>query len=203
MVRRRFSTKPLNRAPGKRQPRQRTILICYDGEKTEDDYFKGWKRALGAKGAVVRPYFVRSGGNALDAVRETIRIRDSDPDHEECWCVCDVDDTSVTDLREAETLANREAINISLSQRCFEVWIRLHWPNISTAPIRNESDARKLVAEVHPPYLRGTKTIPFRTLFDRTGNAIQNGKWLSKQGYNNPSTSVYELVEKLFLLLNK
>lgn len=200
-MRGRFAQKKLGREAGGRAARQSTILICYDGERTEHDYFTGWKRALGTKGAVVTPYFVKSGGNALDAVRETIKIRDADADHEECWCVCDVDDTSANDLQNAKSLASSESIKLCLSQRCFEIWIRLHWPNISTAPLRTESDARKLVAQVHPDYLRGKKTIPFSILYDRTEEAIKNAKWLAQQGHKNPATTVHLLVTRLLSLL--
>jgi len=193
----RFAARALTRAPGGKPPRQRTILICYDGEKTEEDYFRGWKKALGTKGAVVSPYYVRSGGNALDAVKETVKIKDADGDHDECWCVCDIDDTSVNDLAKATALASKSGIRLGLSVRCFEVWIALHWPGISTAPIANEREARKLVARNFPEYLSGPKTVPFSILFDRTDEAIKNADWLTAQKHTNPSTSVHQLIRIL------
>lgn len=201
MKSRRFAPRALKRVAGNKSARQQTLLICYDGEKTEEDYFRGWKKALGTKGAVVTPYYVRSGGNALDAVKETVKIKDADSDHDECWCVCDVDDTSAADLAQARTLAKKSGISLGLSVRCFEVWIALHWPGISTAPVANEKEARKLVSRHFPAYSHGPKTVPFAILFDRTDAAIQNAKWLAARAHTNPSTTVHELVEILNDLL--
>ena len=202
MTGKRFGSSALKRASGTKPARQKTILICYDGQKTEQDYFRGWKKALGTKGAVVSPYFVRSGGNAFDAVKETKKIQDADDDHEACWCVCDVDDTSEADLARAVSLAARSGINLGLSARCFEVWIALHWEQISTAPILNEAEARKLVSRHYSEYTRGPKTVPFSVLYEHTDTAIHNAKWLSVQGHRNPLTGVHVLVEHLKKLMS-
>lgn len=197
MARHGFARRGRQRREGNREAKQHTIIICYDGERTEADYFIGWRRQLGNVGVVVRPYLVKSGGNALEAVRASVDIKRADRDHDEFWCVCDVDDTSSQDLNEAIALAGREAVNLCLSRRSFEVWIALHWERIPTAEILTERQARSLVARYHADYEHGTKSIEFGVLFPRTPDAIVNAKWLAQQGLNNPATSVHLLVEKL------
>lgn len=202
MARTPFGRKSLFRRQGRARPRHRTIIVCYDGERTEAEYFAGWRRALGNVGVVLRPYFVESGGNALTAVRSAIEIKSDDSDHDEFWCVCDVDDTSAGDLAAAKAAAARAGIVLCLSNRCFEIWLASHWARISTAPIMNEREARRLVSRHYPPFERGPKHIPFSVLHPMTQDAISNSDWLSKRLYENPNTMVHQLIEKLHALLS-
>jgi hypothetical protein len=80
-------------------------------------------------------------------VAETVRRADSS--QEEIWCVCDADDTSSKDLKNAFSLAERNGVNLCLSVRSFEVWLALHWGKISVAPLTCERDAVALVRKCH------------------------------------------------------
>jgi hypothetical protein len=201
MSRSRFKGQSAARRPGGAPPRGRSIVICVDGEKTEAEYFRGWRRKLGQVGIELRSYTVTSGGNAYEAVEASIRKMQADPDADEYWCVCDVDDTSKQDLQRAVALAHKTGINLCLSCRSFEVWLALHWEQISTAVITNEKQAKALVARHYAKYATGPKEVPFELLFPNTERAIKNAEWLEQQLCENPSTMVHRLVEKLSRLM--
>lgn len=193
-----FSPRGLERrAPKLRAPRKVTA-VAYDGERTEADYFRGWSRKLGTVGFILAPFFVRSGGNAFKAVQACKKKIKSDGPFDEVWCVCDIDDTNITDLVKAKTFARRENINLCLSSRCFEVWLALHWSRIPLAPLQTEEDAVALVSQYHRAYNIGSKEVPFEVLFQRTEAACLHADWLTEQGHSNPTTDVHLLVKKLF-----
>lgn len=185
------------RRPQHRAPRVRTIVVCYDGEKTEAEYFVGWRRELSGVGVEVRPVFVDSGGNALHAVEAALVQKGADSEYDEYWCVCDVDDTSQDDLSRARQKAQAEGLALALSCRSFEVWLALHWQKISTAEITSEKEAVALVAKHHKKYSARLKIVPFEILLPRTDDAIANSTWLEHRGHSNPSTDVHKLVERL------
>lgn len=180
----------------KRQPKA-VVGVAFDGERTEAEYFAGWRKRLGIANVSIMPFLVRSGGNALKAVRETKRLRDREGPFDELWCVCDCDDTAPEDVKQAVDQAARSSINLALSSRSFEVWLACHWAKISTACISCEADAVGLVQKFHAEYGAPSKTIPFSVLEPRTLDACANATWLSAQGCDNPSTNVHHLVSKL------
>jgi hypothetical protein len=175
-------------------------VVCYDGERTEADYFLGWRRRLGAKGITLKPYFIKSGGNVQRAVEEAVKIRSSETDVENFWCVCDVDSSSKAAIAQGIATAQKHSIRLAASNRSFEVWIACHWGKISTAAITSEKDARTLVARHYGDYQRGVKSVPFDMIFPLTVDALANAEWLKQQGNANPSTDVQYLVS---LLLSK
>lgn len=180
---------------------QRVILVTYDGERTEAEYFQGWQRRLGRGAATILPYHVKSGGNVRKAVQATEKVIIGDTDVDEVWCVCDADDTSAEDMKAAIFEAKKAGINLCISRRSFEVWLALHWEKISTREILSESEAISLVAKNYSSYCAKRKTIPFSELEPRTRQACENAEWLAKQGLLNPQTDVHLLVRKLYELL--
>lgn len=186
-----------NRLPGRqkgnRRGRSADLVVAYDGEKTEDDYLRNWRLLLGQTGVILEPVFVRSGGNALEALKNALELRG---DARHFWCVFDCDDTSAHDLTAARELARREGIQLCLSTRCFEVWLALHYGR-STAPLTNERDAIALVKRSYSKYSDTNKLVPFNELYPRTNAALQNAEWLRQQATGNPSTDVDILVNTL------
>lgn len=180
---------------------KRTIIVCYDGEKTEAEYFRGWRRVLGTVGIVLQPYFIQSGGSVLAAVESALVIMTRERDHEEFWCVCDVDDSSIANITAGVTKAKANGISLCLSNRCFEIWLACHWGKISTAEIATEKEACALVAAHHKTYSSRNKVVPFDVLFPLTDDALLNGDWLEKRQISNPSTSLHKLVQKFSDLL--
>lgn len=174
---------------------EKVIGIAYDGERTEAEYFAGWRRVLGGAGVELRPFYVSSGGNALAAVQLTLKQRD--PGLDEIWCICDSDDTSHQDLTRAVQLANANDIRLCVSTRSFEVWLALHWGKISLASITNEKEAISLLRKHYKPYSARRKSIPFEILFPLSKSACENAEWLVKQNVDNPATQVHEIVRIL------
>lgn len=196
-MKRPFGKSSLGRREKSRPEARNGIIICYDGERTEHEYFVGWKRALGNQGVVISPYYVKSGGNVLNAVQATIdKTAQCDPS-DTVWCVCDVDDTPAESVESAIVLAKKMGVNLALSIRCFEVWIALHWPARSCSPIRTEKDAIRLVAKHYPEFTGKKKSVPFSELYFRTDIVLANADWLRGQEAGNPSTDVHDLIKIL------
>ncbi|MRI57501.1 RloB domain-containing protein [Methylobacterium sp. DB1607] len=196
-----LSSHKLDRRAGSARGRTREIAVAYDGERTEHEYFVGWARVIGTSGIVLRPFHVRSGGNALKALEAARRRLLGEGTFDEVWCVCDVDDTSAADMAKAVQFAERHKIKLCASLRSFEVWLALHWGEVSLAEIRTEKDAVALVAKHYPAYTAKSKSIPFSELLPLTGRACQNAKWLEKQGVENPATMMHKLAELLVNIL--
>ncbi len=173
-----------------------TIVVAYDGTRTEDDYFRNWEQILSPERLKLLPQFVRSGGNVLKAVKECRKIARKLNGFAEFWCVCDVDDTNEDSLISARNLADESGIRLCLSNRCFEVWIRLHF-EVSTAPILNSKDAIECIACHLKYYGNPQKVANFFDLFPKTSYAIRNGEQLEAYNLENPSTKVHNLVKKL------
>ena len=192
-----FSKTSLTRRTESRPEPKNGIVICYDGERTEHEYFLGWKRALGNQGVVISPYYVKSGGNVLNAVQATIDKTTQCDSSDTIWCVCDMDDTPAEGVESAIALANKAGVNLAISIRCFEVWIALHWPAKSCSPILSEKEAIKLVKKHYPQFSERKKTVPFAELFFRTDTALANADWLRKQAAANPRTDVHDLIKVL------
>lgn len=183
------------RTMGGRSAHDYKIVIAYDGERTEDEYFRSWKLLLGQR-LSIEPLHVNSGGNPLSAVRQARKRLKGNRDFAEFWCVSDVDDTPAHIVTQAYAEADAAGIKLCLSQRCFEVWIGLHFGR-STAPITCEAEAIALVSPYLPEYRAGSKVASFGELFPRTEGAIENGAWLQAQACTNPSSAVHHLVRKL------
>lgn len=185
-----------NRKQGRRQTRK-TIIVVYDGELTEEEYFKGWKRVLGPSSIVLEAIYVMSGGSAVSAVRQAIKKTQYAQADDDIWCVCDVDDTTAAQVADARALAARNGIRLCLSNRSFEIWLGLHYRQ-SDGVLATEEDAIRHVAAHYPKYTARSKVIPFDLLLPRTGTACANAIWLAGRGCGNPMTDVHTLVSVLF-----
>ncbi|MBB5711911.1 RloB family protein [Sphingomonas xinjiangensis] len=184
------------RTAGGRTARDYTIVIAYDGELTEDEYFRGWKLLIPPSRLNLEHTYVRSGGNVLDAVENAIKKKKKYRNFAEFWCVCDVDDTDDEVLAQARNLANSNEIKLCTSNRCFEIWIALHF-RFSDRHVGSEREAIDMVKEYHAQYGDPYKTMPFHILYDLTDNAIANARRLERGGSVSPSTRVHNLVRKL------
>lgn len=186
----------LERKAAGRSANDYTIIVAYDGEKTEDSYFRGWQLILPPARLTLEPIFIRSGGNPLRAVEMASRHARRARDFAEFWCVCDVDDSTDQTLEQAFAQAAKHAIKLCLSRRSFEIWLLLHFERTDRA-ITSEADAVAQVAAHIPQYTRSSKVAPFYTLLPRTDAAVANGAWLDTRQTVNPSTQVHHLVRKL------
>jgi hypothetical protein len=185
-----------NRLTKGRKRRGHLIGIAYDGEVTEESYFRGWQQILAQGTVQVFPEYVNSGGNPKIAVREAIKLKRRNGDISEMWCVTDVDGASAADVAAAKADAVSNGLNLCLSDRCFEVWIALHFAR-SAKPIMTEADAVALVAQHQPEFTASNKLVPFSVLLPKTDDAVASTNWLTNQGTTNPATDVDKVVLRL------
>ncbi|WP_420080425.1 RloB family protein [Streptomyces sp. JL4002] len=129
--------KPLQRLGSSRSEQRRFLIYC-EGECTEDQYFKGLKHEL--KSLPVTICLGGDHGEPKSLVRSAIRHKeraaqsaaDRHTPYDEVWCVVDVEaPTPHPSLDEAVQLARRAGVNMALSNPCFELWLLLHFKDVS------------------------------------------------------------------------
>lgn len=181
------------RRVGTREVRQRFLIVC-EGEQTEPAYF----RAFQVPGLVVDIRGVAE--SALRLVEEAQYLCNEDS-YDQVWCVFDCDDLQPDHIHRAIELAERNHFGIAFSNRAFELWYLLHFHYYNTALSRHdycEALSRLLGCE----YTKNRRNI-YDVLLPRQEEAINNARRLIQQynprrpAYDDPSTTVHELVEEL------
>lgn len=134
-----------------------------------------------------------------ESARESRRERDSFKAVDEIWCVFDTD--SHPNLHDAIQQATAHAINLAISNPCFELWILLHFREhtafIDRGPLR-------ALCQVHLPTY--DKRILFSDLADVHDEAQRRAQQLSVRNaqlgdpLRNPSTGVHKLTSRLLEL---
>jgi len=188
-----------NRHPyGHRQinfrPTRKVFLIVCEGEKTEPNYFRGFRVPKN----VADVYGV--GMNTRSLVEKTIELRDKG-EYDQAWCVFDRDSFPTVDFNEAFSLARRNKIKVAYSNEAFELWYLLHYHFHNTALGRADY-CSKLASQLGSKYEKNRTDI-FEILEPHQAKAIDNAERLlasyesSSPHKNNPSTTVHMLVKEL------
>ncbi|AWL39880.1 RloB family protein [Streptomyces sp. SM18] len=129
--------KPLRRPKGVRQEQRRFLIYC-EGECTENQYFRGLRSDLRA--LPVQICMGGEHGEPKSVVRAAIEHKkraarspqDRWTEYDEVWCVLDVEaPTPHAGLSDALRLAERHGIEVALTNPCFELWIMLHFTEVS------------------------------------------------------------------------
>lgn len=191
--------RPLKRRSKKRGEPPKSILIVCEGEKTEPNYF----RAFRLSSAVVR--VEGCGENTINLIKKAIDIRKkakaNDEIFDQVWCVFDRDSFPLQNFNEAISLARRKKINVAYSNEAFELWYLLHFHYYNSAITRDEYK-KKLSELLNHPYKKNSQSM-YKELLDKQEAAVKNAARLLKTynppdpGRDNPSTTVYKLVEEL------
>jgi hypothetical protein len=189
----------LRRRRSFREPRARFLIVC-EGEVTEPKYFKDIRRL--ERGIIE----IVSAGRPKSVVKRAVEMKkksESEADargdenfrYDFVWCVFDVDQHP---LHEAKEQARANAIDVAVSNPCFELWLLLHFQD-QTAHI----DGRKL-QQLCGKYMPGyQKAPPCDALMQRQGGAIERAiqleKWQALRGKagGNPSTGVHRLIQQI------
>jgi hypothetical protein len=189
------SFKNLKRRKNFRPVRKNFLIVC-EGEKTEPNYFTSFrvpKKIFDVHGI---------GANTESLVRETLKIRDSQStSYDEVWCVLDRDSFPIENFNNALELAKNNNIAVAYSNEAFEIWYLLHFHYHDSATSRAQYEAM-LTGRLGFQYRKNDPGI-YEHLESLQENAIKNAKRLNnsyphhRPGNDNPSTNVYELVEKL------
>ena len=180
----------------KGRERARILIVC-EGEKTEPNYFEGFRLTnVTVKG---------TGYNTDSLVQKALllkatAIRDKEK-YDQVWCVFDRDRFSAESFNSAFILAQDHDIKVAYSNEAFELWYLLHFNYYDTALSRDQYIIKLSQLLGHPYCKNSTST--FDELFDRQNDAIRNAKYLLDQytelnpEKDNPSTTVHVLVEEL------
>jgi hypothetical protein len=121
------------------------------------------------------------------------------------YCVMDVDEHPT--IRQAIVKARDNGLVAIISNQCFELWYLLHFIDYSTAFLHRDEICRRLEKFIGKEYEKGDKAM--YEILKRLGNeakAIGLARRLKtaaqeeseeKDPLRNPSTDVFELIEKL------
>jgi len=177
-----------------REVRQRFLIVC-EGEKTEPNYFEGFRVSK-----VVKIDVKGLGENPSKLVQRVKELKKQD-DYDQIWCVFDRDSWTVEDFNNAIKNATAQGLKVAYSNEAFELWYVLHFEFINTG-IPRKDYFRKLTSLLGQTYQKNSETI-YDELFEKQSVAIRNAENLLKQYEppnpvrDNPSTTVHRLVQEL------
>jgi hypothetical protein len=184
------------------------ILIVCEGEKTEPNYFEWYRK--NCKQAINVEIF-GEGKNTESLVKETIRIKRKIQKRDnmlfdQVWCVFDKDSFSSEIYNNAFQLCDNENIEAAYSNECFEIWYLLHFHYYNCGMEREVARVKLdeiMQQEYGKRYEKNMKDT-YELLKDKQEVAICFAKKLESYcrhdeelHHQNPSTSVYRLVEEL------
>ncbi|MDR1283942.1 MAG: RloB family protein [Opitutaceae bacterium] len=152
-----------------------------------------------------KPWETSNGLNTDSLVGEAIVQRNQAVDRgepfNEVWCVFDRDAFTAQQFNRALQIARNEKIRTAVSNEAFELWYLLHF-NFHDAGISRKTYQRRLTAVLGQTYRKNMDGI-YGLIFSRQPAAIRNArKLLTRYAIwnpesHNPSTNVFELVERL------
>lgn len=195
--RRREKRESYEREVATRLPRKTFLIVC-EGTKTEPNYFRSFE-VLSAK-VEIRG----TGRNTLSLVHYAERILDErDEEFDEVWLVFDKDSFSSVSFNNAVFFCQAhhdEGFRVAYSNEAFELWYLLHFELI-TKPISRFNYNAMLSKRMKTYYKKNLPNM-YQQLLPRQPLAIENAKRLYEKRSNspakdNPSTTVFQLVEEL------
>ena len=198
------------------EPTKSFLIVC-EGVNTEPAYFRSFPVVtvtVECKGA---------GASRLSLVSYAFELSKlAENKGKEVWCVFDFDYKKdvigiAHEFNEAVEFAQKKGLNVAYSNDSFELWFILHYQFLETKHSRFEYYT-KLDELWDVRYERVGKTYEFcKTIYSRlekdpnadVSKAIKNARRFFEEkadlppSHQNPSTKVYELVEKLLKYLKK
>lgn len=195
--RRREKRESYEREVATRLPRKTFLIVC-EGTKTEPNYFRSFE-VLSAK-VEIRG----TGRNTLSLVHYAEQILDErDEEFDEVWLVFDKDSFSSVSFNNAVFFCQAhhdKGFRVAYSNEAFELWYLLHFELI-TKPISRFNYNAMLSKRMKTYYKKNLPNM-YQQLLPRQPLAIENAKLLYEKRSNspakdNPSTTVFQLVEEL------
>lgn len=188
-------------------------LIVTEGKKTEVNYFENIKQIINknyserVKIEKIDLEVKGLGKGTCALVREAVKIRSLE-NYSEVWVVFDKDD--FMDFDTAIKLARDEGLNVAWSNESFELWILLHFQDLSSAINRKMYESKlnnhfKKLNFNNGKYEKNIENI-FELIKGNTSLAIErSNKLLEMHKCNgikecskmNPATTVQDLVSIL------
>jgi len=180
--------------------RDRILILC-EGKKTEPNYFRKFPVNI----ELVEIDVDGVGANTLSLVEEATRrgqeAASSGHPYNQIWCVFDRDSFPAGKFNQAFKAAQKNRVRIAYSNQCFELWYFLHYYFIDAA-LNRDDYALKLTEVMGREYKKNDEEM-YVLLKGRQSTAIRNAKTLISRYIicnpekDNPSTTVYDLVETL------
>lgn len=203
-ARRRDRPRKLGRRPPFRPPKPIILIVC-EGEKTEPQYFEGFKRfcrnprvdiAIAPEhGAPIR--LVEYARDRLKETRAAARReRDQNLEYDAVWCVFDVDQHA--GVGEARQMAIDNAIYVAISNPLLELWLLLHFRD--NPGMQSGQKIYELLREHVPDYDKG---VDFPKYAVGYGEAVIRARRMDDAAHQvnesgrNPTTGVYRLTESI------
>ncbi|MEL6912425.1 MAG: RloB family protein [Cyanobacteria bacterium J06648_1] len=215
-----------NSTKGQRgKPRKRFLIVC-EGTETEPNYFEALGRKIKTK---VNLVIKGAGRVSLSLVEEAKRLKDKDGGYEvksgddEVWCVFDRDfkseNNNQNNFNRAISLACQNNINLALSNDAFELWFLLHYSYYDSETHRKNL-IKMLDDKMDKKYSKISSEQYYEELEHLLPQAIKHAEklWnsydeqielsrselatLIKKHNINPSTTVYQLMNKLMKYLD-
>lgn len=192
----------LRRRRAFRTPRPRFLIVC-EGTQTEPGYFREMRhleRSLIelelSPGGVPKTLVERAVEMKRAAETKARSQKDENLKYDQVWCVFDIDEHPF--VPEAKQQARDNAIEVAVSNPCFELWALLHFrdqrAHIERGPLHHECK------QYMPGY---EKRLPTAELHPRLEDAVRRARdlseWQRKRGCDgaNPTTEVYRLIEEI------
>jgi hypothetical protein len=187
---------PFKRKSNFRETLKRFLIVC-EGEKTEPQYFMGFRAPKNVFDIDVKGV----GANTVSLVERTIEIKHADKKYDFVWCVFDRDSFPASNFNDALALARSNGINVAYSNQAFEIWYLLHFHYHDAATDRTEYK-RMLTERLGFEYKKNSPHM-YDHLLALQETAIKNADKLldsyldHSPERDNPSTTVHRLVNEL------
>lgn len=106
----------------------RRVLVATEGKETERQYVESLVQTLRSGGVAVSVTTAHGDSDPVSVVKKCIQVRDDEKKKRETFdqCVCLVDVDTHAHLDEAITLAEKNGIQILVSNLKFEIWLLWH-----------------------------------------------------------------------------
>lgn len=216
----RFARKEQKRKKDIRNKRKYYLIVC-EGEKTEPNYFQGFKDDL-PKGVLTwcQIDIEGTGRNTQSLVDEALRLKKAYEQEynrtiDRLWVVFDRDSFSPNDFNNAVLRCQntKPVIGCAWSNEAFELWYLLHFHYYNHGMSRKdyqdaiEDNLKPLLGETYRYLKNSTDMYDLLKEYGSLDNAIRNAKRLAenfegREDYanHNPCTMVWQLVEELAAL---
>lgn len=184
-------------------PPTKTLVLVYEGKKTEPQYFESLNNYL--RLLSIKLIEIKAAGDPLGVVNRAREIKQSNVNHGDVWAVFDRDSFSIDRINAALNIAKSSNIHVAFSNEAFEIWYLLHYKLEYTPRNRTEYSA-EISAAIGKKYEKNDPDI-FSIISERTIVALNHAITLEKK-YNdtqniplhdrNPYTTVHKLVSAFF-----
>lgn len=192
------------------------FLIVCEGEKTEPNYFKAFKKNV--KSFIYTIDTFGEGTNTRDLVNRTIKAKkESSQQYDSVWAVFDRDSFSADNFNGAIRLAESNNIKVGWTNEAFELWYLLHFQFRNTPMSRTDykkaiedeinSKIKSLSKSKNPKKFEYKKnSTEMFNILAKYGDQAQAIKWAKQliethncnnYSNHNPCTKIHILIDEL------